>query len=186
MSSTEKQTDVQIPASPLSSCVARSELIDFSELQWYHLSLIFKTLTAWCWATFTLSRFCLQIKALSSLCVSRSAVSNSLQPDGLYPARLLCPWNSPGKILEWVVIPFSGGSSWPKDQTQICIAGIITENTLFKYTHTHTHTHIWLCWVLVVACRIFTCSMQTLNCSMWDLVPWLGIKPRPPALGAES
>ena len=142
MSSTEKQTEVQIPASPLSSCVARSELIDFSELQWYHLSLIFKTLTAWCWATFTLSRFCLQIKALSSLCVSRSAVSNSLQPDGLYPARLLCPWNSPGKILEWVVIPFSGGSSWPKDQTQIsCIAGIITENTLFKYTHTHTHTH---------------------------------------------
>ena len=24
-------------------------------------------------------------------------VSNSLQPHGLEPARLLCPWNSPGK-----------------------------------------------------------------------------------------
>ena len=29
--------------------------------------------------------------------VSLSVVSNSLQPHGLQPARLLCPWNSPGK-----------------------------------------------------------------------------------------
>ena len=27
----------------------------------------------------------------------RSVVSNSLQPHGLQPARLLCPWDSPGK-----------------------------------------------------------------------------------------
>ena len=25
-----------------------------------------------------------------------------------------------------------------------------------------------------------------LSCSMWDLVPWPGIKPRPPALGTWS
>ena len=31
---------------------------------------------------------------------------------------------------------------------------------------------------------LFSCSMQTLNCSMWDLV--LGIKPRPPALGVQT
>ena len=29
--------------------------------------------------------------------VSRSVVFDSLRPHGLYPARLLCPWNSPGK-----------------------------------------------------------------------------------------
>ena len=29
--------------------------------------------------------------------VSCSVVSNSLQPHGLQPARLLCPWDSPGK-----------------------------------------------------------------------------------------
>ena len=29
--------------------------------------------------------------------VSRSVVSNSLRPCGLQPARLLCPWDSPGK-----------------------------------------------------------------------------------------
>ena len=37
--------------------------------------------------------------------------------------------------------------------------------------------YFWLCQVLVaahgifiVACRIFSCSMQTLSCDMWDLL----------------
>ena len=29
--------------------------------------------------------------------VSRSVLSDSLQPQGLQPARLLCPWESPGE-----------------------------------------------------------------------------------------
>ena len=34
----------------------------------------------------------------SLLCVlSRSVVSDPLRPHGLQPARLLCPWGSPGK-----------------------------------------------------------------------------------------
>ena len=37
-----------------------------------------------------------------------------------------------------------------------------------------------------MACGIFSCSMRTLYCGMWDLVPWPGIKPRSPALGAWS
>ena len=31
------------------------------------------------------------------VCVSHSVMSDSLQPHGLQPASLLCPWNSPGK-----------------------------------------------------------------------------------------
>ena len=31
------------------------------------------------------------------VCVSLSGVSDSLLPHGMYPARLLCPWDSPGK-----------------------------------------------------------------------------------------
>ena len=31
------------------------------------------------------------------VCVSCSVMSNSLWPHGLWPARLLCPWNFPGK-----------------------------------------------------------------------------------------
>ena len=38
-------------------------------------------------------------------------------------ASLLCPCNS-HRILEWVIIPFSRGSSQPKDRTQVSnIAG---------------------------------------------------------------
>ena len=40
--------------------------------------------------------------------------------------------------------------------------------------------------LLVVACGIFSCGMQTLSCGMRDLVPWPGVEPRPPALGAWS
>ena len=43
---------------------------------------------------------------------------------------------------------------------------------------------IWLCQVLVATWRIFSCGLWTP--SMWDLVPWPGIEPGPPALGAWS
>ena len=35
-----------------------------------------------------------------------------------------------------------------------------------------------------LSCGIFSCSKQTLSCSMWDWVLPPGIKPKPPALGA--
>ena len=37
----------------------------------------------------------------------------------------------------------------------------------------------WLCQILVAAWEIFSCSL-------WDLVSWSGIKPRPSALGMWS
>ena len=33
---------------------------------------------------------------------------------------------------------------------------------------------------------IFSCGMQNHSWGMWDLVPWPGIEPRPPELGAPS
>ena len=45
---------------------------------------------------------------------------------------------------------------------------------------------IWLGQVSVAACRIFSCSMQTLSCSLQDYVPWPGTKPRTPASGARG
>ena len=47
--------------------------------------------------------------------LSYSVMFASLRPHGLERSRLLCPWNSPGKILEWVAIPFCRGSSQPRD-----------------------------------------------------------------------
>ena len=40
------------------------------------------------------------------------------------PARLLCPWDSPAIVLEWVAKPSFRGSSQPRDPTQVShIAG---------------------------------------------------------------
>ena len=43
----------------------------------------------------------------------------TLWPHRLQSARLLCPWDSQAKILEWVAISSSRGSSRPRDQTQV-------------------------------------------------------------------
>jgi len=45
--------------------------------------------------------------------------SLSVMSDSLWPHRLYSPWNSPGRILEWVAVPFSRGFSQPRDQTQV-------------------------------------------------------------------
>ena len=45
----------------------------------------------------------------------------------------------------------------------------------------------WLCWVLVVAKTATTwAACGIFSCSMWDLIPWSGIKPGPSSLGAQS
>ena len=44
-----------------------------------------------------LSLACLTLLFYVIVCVSPSVVSNSLRPHRLRSARLLCPWNSPGK-----------------------------------------------------------------------------------------
>ena len=50
---------------------------------------------------------------------SCSVMSHPLRPHGLYR-----PWILQARILEWVAIPFSRGSSQPRDQTQVShIAG---------------------------------------------------------------
>ena len=57
--------------------------------------------------------------------VSHSIMFDSLPPQGLRPARLLCPWSSPGKNTGvGFTISFSRGSSQPRDQTQVaCTVG---------------------------------------------------------------
>ena len=44
---------------------------------------------------------------------------------------------------------------------------------------------MWLHWVLAVACRILDATYGNFSCGMWDLVAWLGLLPRHPALGAQ-
>ena len=50
---------------------------------------------------------------------SGSVTSDSLQPHGLQPARLLHPWDLQARILEWVATSFSRWSSGPRDWTWV-------------------------------------------------------------------
>ena len=56
--------------------------------------------------------------------VSHSVVSDSLQPHGLQPTRLLCPWDFPGKNTGVGCHFLLQGIFWPRDRTQVsCTAG---------------------------------------------------------------
>ena len=50
---------------------------------------------------------------------SRSVMLDSLQPHGLWPTRLLCPWDFPGKNTGNTVRPCTRGSSQPRDRTRV-------------------------------------------------------------------
>ena len=76
----------------------------------------------------------------------------------------------------------SGG--WSQGETPWCWWYFFFNIYIFIYLFT------WLCQILVaahgifsliVARRIFSCSIQTLSRSMWGLVPWPRIAPESPA-----
>ena len=58
-------------------------------------------------------------------------MSNSLQPCGLLPTGLLCPWDLQTGILEWVAMPSSRGSSPPRDQTCVSDVSCIGRQVLY-------------------------------------------------------
>ena len=51
--------------------------------------------------------------------VSHSVMTDSLQPYGLYPPGPYVHGILQARIMEWVAIPFSRGSSQPRDWTQV-------------------------------------------------------------------
>ena len=69
------------------------------------------------------------------VCVSHSIVSDSLQPQGLQPSRLLCPWDSLGKNTG-VAIPFSSQSVPTQGQNQrpLC-RRLHSRQTLYRLSH---------------------------------------------------
>ena len=57
-----------------------------------------------------------------------------LQPYGLLPARLFCPWNSPGRILQWVAFSFPRGSSQPRIKT-LSLVSIALQADFLSLSH---------------------------------------------------
>ena len=64
------------------------------------------------------------------VCEVISVVFDSLQLYGLQPTRLCCLWDSPGRILEWVAMPSSRGSSQLRDRTPSPAAPALQANSL--------------------------------------------------------
>ena len=59
---------------------------------------------------------------------------------------------------------------------------------LFTYLLTYLAAPGLSCGMQDLRCHVWDlhCGMRTLSCGMWDLVPWPGMKPGTPALGAWS
>ena len=70
----------------------------------------------------------------------------TLQPHGLYPTRILWPWDFPGKNTGGGAASFFGGSFWPRDLSDAGIkpaslalaGGLFTTESLWKQTHVYT------------------------------------------------
>ena len=67
-------------------------------------------------------------------CMIGLFVSDSLRPHGLYPARLLCPWDFPGRDTGVLAISFPRGSSWPKDWAHISCNSCTGRQILYHWT----------------------------------------------------
>ena len=139
--------------------------------------------------------------------VGCSVMSNSLGPHGLYPAKLLCPWDSPGKntgvrrhSLLWGMFP-----------TQELNPGLLHRRQILCHLSHHERTpknincHLWQhkCWSLRhvwLFVTPWTVAQQAplsvefsrqeywsgLPCPSPGDLPNPGIKPRSPALQADS
>ena len=74
-------------------------------------------------ATWLLTLRSTRTKKITIHCLVTKLCLTLLQPHGLQPTRLLCPWDFPCKNMEWVAISFSRGSFWPRDWTHIYCIG---------------------------------------------------------------
>ena len=95
------------------------------------------------WASFFRSHSNTIWKWKKSESVSHSAMSDFLKPHGLKLIRLLCPGKRilQARILEWVAISFSRGSSQPRDWTLVsCIEG----RFFTIWATREAHNTIWL------------------------------------------
>ena len=62
-----------------------------------------------------------------------SVMSNSLQPHGLQPIRVLCPWVFPGKNTGVGCHFLLLGSSWPRDPTHVFCISCIDRRILYHW-----------------------------------------------------
>ena len=89
------------------------------------------------------------------------------------PARFLCPQDSQARLLEWVAIPFSRGSSWPKVLIQVfCIASRLFTNWAIREATSFRSTSLLLMDQLILQV-VKRCSSQWEDAQRPHLPAWL-------------
>lgn len=83
------------------------------------------------------------------------------------------------------IISYSRTSFWADLFHLDCVVFFTISSHIIK-KKMFIQSFIWLCPVLDVTCRIFSSSIWPLSCSTWDIIPWSGIKSRPPVCGECS
>ena len=108
-------------------------------------------------------------------------MSDSLRCHGLQPTRFLLPWTLQARILEWVAMPSSRGSSQPRDWTQVShIAGrfftfepqgkpIIKTD---KYRAKHPVTRFWIKPLQEILLNFYTGHSPEGHKEL-DMIEWL-------------
>ena len=76
--------------------------------------------------------------------LSRSVMSNSLQSHGLWPTRLLCPWDSPGKNTHTQSILWPLQEIFPKQGSNPGLSHCRRFLTLWATREAHIYAHIAL------------------------------------------
>ena len=94
---------------------------------------------------------------------------------GILQARIL-EWKKKKKrILEWVAMPSSRGSSWPRDQTHDSYVSCLDKQVLYHWAArealkwlkmTPKDWHVWLFKKISLTCYFSTC---------WRFPGWLGL-----------
>ena len=87
--------------------------------------------------------------------VSCTVISDSLQSHGLWPARLHCPRNSPGKSTGVGCHFLLQGIFWLGNQTRVsCIAGRFFTNRAIR------EVHIYVCVCVCVCVYVCVCVLR--------------------------
>ena len=113
----------------------------------------------------------------SFLCVlSRLVVSDSLQPHGLCPPGFSVYGILQARILEWVAISCSRGSSRPRDQTQVSyITGrFFTTWATREYSKNKMEITTWAFAQLLPPSQDWIYNTAPAFCVCWSLHPSLG------------
>ena len=142
----------------------------------------FRILRHWVWAPapWKSSRKQVKIRRCCRVAGRRSHEAREVSWAGGREQLWTEPWaDFPESECDFEMVP------WPKQNSRDGPSGYWSARDLkvseFSFSDTHLAVPGLRC-----SSGIFSRGMRTLKCDVWDLVPWLGIKSRPPALGVWS